>query len=129
MSAILTLLACKKNIEPGGNPPPQVDTTVMRKFQFVLESLPGQTTVINNLSAIITITNEQNEVIVSDRKVALTYNGKYATDTLVLAKGNYRVTKFWIVSPSNTVDFATPLTGSSKAHLVTKPLFQPFALQ
>jgi hypothetical protein len=128
--AVLVLFSCKKNIyRPGDNDQnPPVDTTTTRTFQFVLETLPGQTTVINNLSAVLTITNEQNEVIVSNRKMALSYSGKYKTDTLILPKGAYKVSKFWVVTPNNTIDFVAPVTGSAKAHLVTKPLALQFDL-
>lgn len=127
---VLTLISCKKTIEkPGGGNNPPVDTTVMRKFQLVIDSLPGETTAVTNLTAIISVTNGQDELVVSNRKVPLSYNGKYVTDTITLAKGEYKVTKLWLIQPNNTVRFVTPITGSVKAPLVTKPLPLSFSLQ
>jgi hypothetical protein len=127
---VLTLIACKKTIEnPGGGNNPPVDTTVLRKFQLVIDSLPGETITVTNLAAIISVTDGQDELVVSDRKVSLSYNGKYVTDSITLAKGQYKVTKLWLIEPNNTVRFVTPITGSAKAPLVTKPLPLSFSLQ
>ena len=87
---VLTLISCKKVIEKpsGGNNPP-VDTTVLRKFQLVIDSLPGETIAVTNLAAIISVTNGQDELVVSTREISLSYNGKYVTDSITLAKGQY----------------------------------------
>lgn len=70
------LSACKKSADkPGGGNPP-ADTAGTRKFQLVIDSLPGETTGLDELSAIISIVNTQNDTIVANRKIALKFNGK-----------------------------------------------------
>lgn len=123
------LSSCRKTVENHGSGNPPVDTTVNRKFQLLLDSLPGEVAGATNLSAIISIANTQNDTIVVNRKLSLKYNGKYFTDTITLSKGQYRVTKFWIIQPDNKVQHATPLAGSAKASLVSKALPLSIMLQ
>lgn len=122
--SLFLFFSCKKDVDKpgdGNHQPPPPDTT-RGSFQFVLSALPGEASTVTNLSAIITITNEQNDVTVADRKVKITFNGKYLSDTLMLSKGSYKVSKFLLVAANNVVRFATPLTGSAKANLVSTPL-------
>jgi hypothetical protein len=113
--------ACKKAEAPtgGGGGPQQPD--LKRSFQLVLSELPGVPAPQVGLSAIVSITNAQGDTIVKNKRVSLNYDQQYYTDTLLSVKGNYNVSKFWILR-DNDVLFATPVTGSVKAQLVSAPL-------
>ena len=130
LTAFIALFpSCRKPAtEPGnggGNPP--VDTSTVRNFQFVLDSLPGEANVIQNLSAVVSLVNTQNDPVIVDKTVQLTHNGKYVAAGFSLPKGQYKLNKL-IIFQGNTVKFAAPFAGSEKANLVTSPLSLSFAL-
>ncbi|ULQ52708.1 hypothetical protein [Flavihumibacter fluvii] len=123
---VLGLSACKKEIDPINIPPKPVPG-LSKTFQFSLDSLPGQPIEpVTNLFAFFSVVNEKNEAVLTNKKLPLNFNGKYVTDEIELPSGNYRVKKFFVVSPNNKVLFATPLVNSVKAPLVKNAL--PFAL-
>jgi hypothetical protein len=125
---LVVLTSCKKDLDkPGsGNTPPEQNTA--RNFQFVLDSLPGEGAVLQNLSAIVSVLNAQGEPVLTDKVLAITNYGKYFSETLTLPRGNYRLSKF-VVSQNNSVKYATPYSGSAKAHLVNLPLQVSFSLE
>jgi hypothetical protein len=49
-------------------------------------------------------------------------NGYYISKPLSLVPGGYKLSKFLVVDASNTVVYATPTEGSTKAYLVNDPL-------
>lgn len=53
------------------------------------------------------------------------FSGEFITQSLPLAPGNYKLSKFIVLDENNQAIYATPLSGSSKAHLVSTPL--PYA--
>jgi len=53
------------------------------------------------------------------------FSGEFITQSLPLAPGNYKLSKFIVLDENDQAIYATPLSGSSKAHLVSTPL--PYA--
>jgi len=76
----------------------------------------------------IYVTVKQGSTVILDKKeLDLIYlNGSYLSKSLALAPGNYQISEFLVVDNADSVIYATPLTGSQLAHLVTHPL--PVAL-
>ena len=108
----------------GGKPQPPVNNKVV----FTLEALPGETGIVANLSALVTIENSQNEAVILNQKLALQFDGKYVSDTLTLAGGDYKVTRFMLVDAANKTRFVTPVANSEMGGQVQKPLAIQFKL-
>ncbi len=89
--------------------------------KFSIPQRPGAT-VGTNLSAIISLTKENGEAVITDKPYELLYNGKFSTPEIQVAKGNYKLVKLIIKNADGSVMFAAPLQGSAKANQVTKPL-------
>jgi hypothetical protein len=127
---LVILTGCKKDDiiqpNPGGGQNP--GTKKSNAFRLVVDSLPGTATPVYGLYAMFSIINEDNDTIVSNRKMALSFNGKYQTDTVKLDSANYKVAKFQVVDQAGRTNFVTPIEGSAKAGLVEKPLGIPFSL-
>ncbi len=125
---VVFTIGCKKN--DFRNPPSPHgggDGQVSNALRFNIDSLPGESVGLNGLSAMITIVNDQNQAVITDKKISLQFGGKYISDTLVLPHGNYKLTRFLVVE--DTVKrFAAPIANSSKASAVQRPLSISFAL-
>jgi len=133
MGLVLTmiLLACRKTPtlpKPIPNDPPPADTVLSRNFRIVIDNLPGENAVVTGLSAMVTLINEQNETIYSNKKFELSYDGKYKSAVITLRKGNYRITGLFIKQGDTAVRFASPIGGSVRAALVNVPLPVPVVL-
>lgn len=111
--------------KPGGGKPQHM---VNNKVVFTLDALPGETGIVTNLSALVTIENAQNETIIPSQKLALRFEGMYVSDTLTLVSGDYKVTRFMIVDAANKTRFVTPVANSEMSGQVQKPLALYFKL-
>ena len=115
--ALFILIGCKdKDLileRPGNNPKPL--PTASTKVLLTVENLPGETSMVNELFAMVTIVNELNQPVVTNQKVALNHFDKYVTDTLTLASGQYKISRFIIVDKNGHTRFATPVSGSEMA--------------
>ena len=129
-AVLVILTGCKKDDviqpNPGGGQNPGSKSS--NAFRLVVDSLPETSAPVYGLYAMFSIINEDNDTIVSNRKMILGYNGKYQTDTLKLDSANYKVAKFQVVDEAGRTRFVTPIEGSAKAGLVEKPLGIPFSL-
>lgn len=127
--ALFMLIGCKDKdliIErPGGRPQPVPAST---KVVVTLESLPGETDVATDLFAVITVVDQQNQPVLTNKKVALNHDGNYVTDTLTLLKGQYKISRFLVVDKNNVTRFATPIAGSEMSGQVQHPLYISFTL-
>ncbi len=127
LALLVIVTGCKKDDviqKPGGGGHPGNGQTT-NAFKIVVDSLPGEIMPIYGLHAMFSIVNDQNQEVLVDRKMALNYAGKYATDTLKLDPKTYRITKLWIRDDNNKTLFAAPLVNSAKAAEVENPL--PFS--
>ena len=125
----LFLLSCRKAddlVKPiPQNPPP----VLSHFFQLTIDSIPGEPVApVNNLFALVNVVNERNDTVLNNRKLPISFNGKFKTQELELPAGSYRVTKFWIINGDNKVRFVTPIANSAKATAVSRPLPVSFVL-
>lgn len=122
----LFIISCKKHddlVKPGPQKPPPV---LSHSFQMTIDSIPGLPVApVNNLFAIISLVNEKNDTVLKNKKLIISFDGKFRTPELELPTGNYKVTRFLLTDEKNKVRFATPIANSAKAGLVNKPL--PFS--
>lgn len=81
-----------------------------------------------DLSLVVSIRNSAGQEIMSDRRLPLTLNGKYVSETLSLQAGNYRVTKYLVADNKGDIIYATPVAGSEKAKEIRKPLDLAFSM-
>jgi hypothetical protein len=129
LAVLVIVTGCKKDdvIQPipGGQNPGGKPSNA---FRLVIDQLPGTIAPVYGLYAMFSIINENSDTIVSNRKMPLSFNGKYVTDTIKLNAANYKVAKFQVVDESGRTNFVTPIAGSPKAGMVEKPLGIPFTL-
>lgn len=129
IGTLVLALACRKDpIHHQPEDPPPADTVLLRSYRFVFDDLPGVAAGRNDLSAVVTIINDQNERVLDRKFLPLSYDGKYRTVELKLIKGNYKIAGMIIVKADSTALLASPIRGSAKAAAVTQPLNVPFSL-
>jgi len=125
----LLLISCRKAddlVKPVPQTPPPV---LSRSFQLTIDSIPGERVApINNLFALVNVVNERNDTVLNNRKLPISFNGKFKTQELELPAGNYRITKFWLINEDNKVRFVTPIANSARANTVSRPLTISFVL-
>jgi hypothetical protein len=72
---------------------------------------------------IVTVVNENGEVVMNDEQIELfNFGGYWITRNIKLKTGSYQLTKFLVVDPLGNVLYAAPIEGSPKAYLVNDPL-------
>lgn len=127
------LPACKKDIPAKPDPVdprpiPDTSNAASRPFHFVIDSLPGTPGQDTGLYMIVSIVNKQGQPAVADKKLSLLHNEKYQTTDIKLPAGGYKVSKLLVFDGANSIRYATPVAGSSKAGEVTIPLMRQFTL-
>jgi hypothetical protein len=125
----LFLLSCRKAddlVKPVPQNPPPV---LSRFFQLTIDSIPGEPVApVNDLFALVNVVNERNDTVLHNRKLPISFNGKFKTQELELPAATYRITKFWLINENNKVRFVTPIANSAKANTVSRPLAISFIL-
>jgi hypothetical protein len=128
--AMILMSSCTKDdIFPNPTPTDPVPTTPteLGLVRFVADAdLAGQPYHTSNLTAVVSISNEKNEEVVSEKMLSLSLAGTVKTETLQLPVGNYKLTRFRLVYGSVNTHFATPKAGSAKASAIQKPLDMTF---
>lgn len=77
---------------------------------------------ITNYFAIVTIVNSGGQKVFSSKKIQIySVGGKYFSESVSLEEGTYKLTEFILLKDSEAV-YATPVSGSEKAQLVSLPL-------
>lgn len=124
---MVLLFACTKTPvqpekpKPGG---PSSDPSAQRSFHLTFSGLHAGS---ENTKALISIVNNKEEIVLREKQVDIVFNQKAQTATISLEKGNYKITGL-LIKEGNAVRYASPLAGSEKAALVTRPLSIAFAL-
>jgi hypothetical protein len=83
----------------------------------------------NVSSVIVTIVNQQNQVVVESKKIELySFGTGMVSESLQLEAGLYKLTKFLVVDSYDSIIYAAPISGAEKAKLVTTPLYIDFVI-
>lgn len=99
-------------------------------FQIVIDTLPeGNSYDTSDLFAYVSIVNDKNEQVLNNKKLSVSFNGKYVIEKVQLDAGNYRVSSFILAGASGITRFATPIANSPRASEVHFPLSVNFKLQ
>ncbi|HSC54959.1 MAG TPA: hypothetical protein VLC98_15100 [Phnomibacter sp.] len=125
----ILLIGCDKPIVKPipGNPPP-ISIPHSNEWRIIVESLPGTNAPVQALYAFFSVINAQNDTVIANKKMALSFNNKYATEPIALSPGNFKIVKLFVVDAENKVLYAAPHSGSSAAQMVRMPLALGFAL-
>lgn len=124
MLAAMLMVGCKK--EDFQKPPAPAKTN---DVQFVFSAVPDAVPAVPaGLFVLVSLRNATGEDVVSNRKLAVTFNGKYTSEKLQLPDGAYTLSKFLVVGTSGDVRHAAPVAGSVKAQQVQKPLAMTITL-
>ena len=128
LGMLVFTIGCRKDdiFKPTPGPGHGGNGQVSNSFRVSIDSLPGETAVLNGLSAIVSITNENNQPVWTDKKISLQFNGKYISDSFTLDNGRYKITKL-LLEKDNITKFAAPIVNSMKASSVQYPL--PFSFE
>lgn len=124
---MILLFACTKSPvqpekpAPGGQTP---DPGTQHAFHLTFQGIQAGS---ENMKAVLSIRNGKDEQVMSEKTVDMIFNQQARTATLSLEKGNYKITGL-LIKDGNTVKYASPITGSEKAALVTRPLHITFTL-
>jgi hypothetical protein len=120
---VLVQSSCSK--EPTVNKPQPSGSNY---FKLEIKQLPPGNSILQEAHVVVTVINENNEEVIRNRKLRLTYNGTYTTDRVFLPTGLYRISAFIIKDKSDSVKYAAPFNNSLRATEVTKPLHIGFSL-
>ena len=102
----------------------------MNTFQIVVDTLPDGTSYdSSDLFAFVSIVNDKNVEVLSNKKLGISFNGKYITEKIKLDAGNYQLSSFLISSAAGITRFATPHSSSLRSAEIQKPLNISFKLQ
>lgn len=124
MMALITITSCRKATEDAVPVPGSVDQAT-----YLQLSANGVQLGQGQLYALVSVNNEQGQEVVSNKKVSLDYiQGVYKTDRITLAKGSYVLSKFIVITATDTAVYAAPKSNSAKAALVSKPVSIPVSI-
>jgi len=102
----------------------------MNTFRIMLDTLhDGSAYDTSDLFAFVTIKNDKDEDVLSNKKLLISFNGKYVTEKIKLEAGNYKISSFIITNGDSFTQFAAPKANSAKASEVKKPLNISFKLE
>lgn len=116
---IIAVAACKKSANELPQPAPgPVDNNSYVQFSANAVQLTNR-----QLYALVSIETKTGQEVFSNKKLTLDYiQGVYETDKLPLPKGEYKLSKFIVVTALDTAVYAAPMANSAKASQVTGPL-------
>ena len=126
LSLIIGLSSCVKEESSMQLPAP----LEMNTFRIMLDTLPdGSSYDTSDLFAFVTIKNDKDEEVLSNKKLGISFNGKYVTEKIKLDAGNYKISSFIISNGGSFTQFAAPKANSPKASEVQTPLNISFKLE
>jgi hypothetical protein len=118
--AVAGITSCTKE-EPAGT----------GTFEFSM-TLPGDLSLTKSGSAddpvasyqlMVSVEDLKGNAIFTDKMIPVyTFGPGYVSGKVEIKNGEYKLTKFMVINAEGAVLFASPLTGSPNAYLVTKPL-------
>jgi len=101
----------------------------MNTFRIMLDSLPaGSVYDTSDLFAFVTIKNDKDEDVLNNKKLLISFNGKYVTEKIKLDPGNYKISSFIISNGDSYTQFAAPKANSTKASKRKKPFNTHFKI-
>jgi hypothetical protein len=125
--AVTGLTSCKKTTIS--------DATGTIEFSLNLPDGAGQLksasadAAVVSYQLMISVEDSKGNSVLSDKLIPLyTFGTGFISEKVELPSGEFRLTKFMIIDPSGAVIYATPLTGSQLAYLITRPLPVPFRI-
>jgi hypothetical protein len=118
---LFVVFSCQRDVVdlPGtGTPPP--DSTSQRSFRIVFDHMTRYRDIPDNLTAALAIEDTKGTVV--NLSAPVVFDRQYTTVVVTLPKGTFTLRKLVITDGAGIVRFATPVAGSLKAPMVTKPL-------
>ncbi|TWI85501.1 hypothetical protein IQ13_0664 [Lacibacter cauensis] len=121
---LMLATGCRKTVDTVMPSPEPIDTTSYLQLNFA--GIPSSQ---GGMYAILSITNENGDSIITNRKVAITTsNQQYISEKIKLEKKSYKLSKLIVVKSTDTALFATPQAQSAKAVLVNATLPLPVSI-
>jgi uncharacterized protein (TIGR02145 family) len=135
-----TLLSCSKkesdikDLTPKKNNNPAVASTGEVQFQpqmidLVNGNINARLEAADAATILVTIVDDKGVIVKNKVSIKLSnFNGSYISQPLVLKDGVYKLKEFLVLDAANNVLYATPLTGSALASVVTTSLPMTFTV-
>lgn len=88
-----------------------------------MKSAESDTAITNLFVAVISVINEQGEMVLQDEQVELyRFNDQFVSEEIRLFAGQYDLVRFLVMDPNGNVLFAAPMEDAPLAYLVYDPL-------
>ena len=88
-----------------------------------MKSAGNDTAILNLFVAVISVINEEGEMVLQDEKIELyRFNDQFVSEEIRLVAGHYDLVRFLVMDPDGNVVFAAPMEDSPLAYLVYDPL-------
>ncbi|HSB91785.1 MAG TPA: hypothetical protein VLC28_01650, partial [Flavitalea sp.] len=105
---------------------PQSETS--NYIRIEVKELPGIDTILKGSYVMLSVINDENDEIVKNRKLALTYESSYRTEKLLLPAGKYRIAGLLVRNTRDSLMYAAPYANSIRASEVQRTLYTSFSL-
>jgi len=119
-----------KDLTPKKNNNPTVANTGEVQFQpQMIDLVNARLEATDAATILVTIEDDKGAIVKNKVSIKLTiFNGSYISQPLVLKDGIYKLKEFLVLDAASNVLYATPLTGSALASVVTTPLPMTFTV-
>lgn len=115
---------CRKTVDTIIPSPEPIDSASYLQLSFA-----GMPSSQGGMYAILSITNENGDSVITNRKVAITQsNQQYISEKIRLDKKSYKLIKLIVVKSTDTALFAIPQAQSAKAVLANATLPLPVSI-
>ena len=121
--AIIGLTSCeKKGIDKNGIGTAEFSISVPDDVNQAKSGTSDVSDIVS-FQILISVEDMEGNPVFTDRMIPLyTFGTDFISENLEIMAGEYKLTKFMVISPSGAVAFASPLAGSPLAYLTIKPL-------
>jgi hypothetical protein len=126
LPALLLLVSCeKKDLR---TPTGMAEFSIALPEQAVAKSFNAADSTVLPVKILLSISDPLGKAIYTDTLISVySFGTGYVSENIKIPAGEYKLTKFMIVSSAGAVNYASPVAGSALAYLCTRPL--PFSFK
>lgn len=123
---VITVMAgfssCQKNSENFGKGTAEFSITIPDDAGLLKSATMLDSGAVSH-QLMISVSDKEGNVVFTDKLIPIyAFGTGFVSESIEIKAGEYKLTKFMVISPSGTVIFASPLAGSPLAYLTNRPL-------